>query len=84
MIGLGAACKIASEEMDYDKQHITRLAKRLYDGITSQVNGRKRPRSCVSLHCKLGTSRGKKSRRRKGIYGGNRMWVSPFLELDRK
>ena len=37
-IGLGAACEVAQQEMDYDKQHITKLAKRLYDGITSQVD----------------------------------------------
>ena len=24
--------------MDYDKQHITKLARRLYEGITSQVD----------------------------------------------
>ncbi len=24
--------------MDYDKEHITKLARRLYDGITSQVD----------------------------------------------
>ena len=37
-IGLGAACEVAQQEMDYDKQHITKLARRLYDGITSQVD----------------------------------------------
>jgi cysteine desulfurase len=38
VIGLGAACQVAGEEMAYDKEHITRLARRLYDGITSKMD----------------------------------------------
>lgn len=38
VIGLGKACEVAQEEMAYDKEHITKLARRLYDGITSQVD----------------------------------------------
>ena len=38
VIGLGAACEVAQQEMDYDKQHVTKLARRLYEGITSQVD----------------------------------------------
>ncbi|KAH8551703.1 cysteine desulfurase [Umbelopsis sp. PMI_123] len=37
VVGLGAACKIAYEEMEYDHKRISRLSKRLIDGITSQV-----------------------------------------------
>lgn len=37
-VGLGAACDIAQREMEFDKQHITRLARRLHKGITSQAN----------------------------------------------
>lgn len=37
-IGLGAACEVAKQEMEYDKEHITKLARRLYDGITSQLD----------------------------------------------
>lgn len=38
VIGLGKACEVAQEEMPYDKEHIAKLARRLYDGITSQVD----------------------------------------------
>ncbi|GAB5590058.1 cysteine desulfurase [Umbelopsis nana] len=37
VVGIGAACKIASEEMEYDSARIARLSKRLIDGIQSQV-----------------------------------------------
>ena len=37
VVGLGAACEIASQEMEYDKKHIERLSKRLIDRITSEV-----------------------------------------------
>ncbi|KAI8578139.1 hypothetical protein K450DRAFT_248294 [Umbelopsis ramanniana AG] len=37
VVGLGAACKIATEEMEYDDQRISRLSKRLIDGIQSKV-----------------------------------------------
>ncbi|CAG8472465.1 4340_t:CDS:2 [Funneliformis caledonium] len=35
--GLGEACRIAKEEMQYDSDRIKLLSKRLIDGITSQV-----------------------------------------------
>ena len=38
MVGLGAACEVASQEIEYDIQHIRRLSKRLVDGITSQLD----------------------------------------------
>jgi len=38
VIGLGAACQVAGQEMEYDKAHITRLARRLYHGITSKMD----------------------------------------------
>jgi len=37
IVGLGAACKIAAEEMHRDEKHIRKLWKRLYDGITSRL-----------------------------------------------
>ena len=37
-VGLGAACQIAKEEMDYDRAHVTRLSKKLVDGIYSQLD----------------------------------------------
>ncbi|CAO3667222.1 unnamed protein product [Umbelopsis vinacea] len=37
VVGFGAACKIATEEMEYDHARISRLSKRLIDGIQSQV-----------------------------------------------
>ena len=36
VVGLGAAAKIAKEEMRSDEAHVRKLAKRLVDGITSQ------------------------------------------------
>lgn len=39
VVGLGAACEVAKQCMDSDAQHVERLAKRLYDGITSQLDG---------------------------------------------
>jgi cysteine desulfurase len=36
VVGLGAAAKIAAEEMRSDEAHVQKLAKRLVDGITSQ------------------------------------------------
>eukprot|EP00936_MAST-01D_sp_MAST-1D-sp1_P000395 g395.t1 len=35
--GLGAACKVASEEMENDTAWVTYLSKRLYDGIVGQI-----------------------------------------------
>lgn len=37
-VGLGAACRIAEAEMNFDTEHVTALAKRLVDGITSQLS----------------------------------------------
>ncbi|KAI9317954.1 cysteine desulfurase [Dichotomocladium elegans] len=37
IVGMGEACRVAKEEMDYDHQHVSRLAKRLITGITSEV-----------------------------------------------
>ena len=36
VVGLGAACKVAMEEMETDRAHAERLSKRLIDGISSQ------------------------------------------------
>jgi len=38
VVGLGRACEVAKEDMAFDAMHIERLAKKLYDGITSQVD----------------------------------------------
>ncbi|CAH8644921.1 unnamed protein product [Heterobilharzia americana] len=37
VVGLGEACRVASEEMKDDHEHISMLSKRLVDGITSQI-----------------------------------------------
>lgn len=37
VVGLGAACDIASQEMEYDAKHIQALADRLYHNINNQV-----------------------------------------------
>jgi cysteine desulfurase len=37
-VGLGAACKVASEEMKYDEEWVRFLSDRLYNGITSQLS----------------------------------------------
>lgn len=34
-VGLGAACEVAMKEMEYDREHVRRLSKRLIDGIMS-------------------------------------------------
>jgi len=36
--GFGRACEIAVECMEEDHEHVTRLSKRLYDGIASQLD----------------------------------------------
>ena len=36
-VGMGAACKIAMQEMEYDEKHISRLTKRLHDGLSSKL-----------------------------------------------
>ncbi|KAI8988153.1 cysteine desulfurase [Mycotypha africana] len=48
-VGLGEACHIASKEMEYDHRRISYLAKKLIDGIQSQVehvNRNGAPDSC--------------------------------------
>ncbi|KAG8895606.1 cysteine desulfurase [Tulasnella sp. 403] len=37
VVGLGAACRIAKDEMAADHAHISRLSKRLIDGVNSRV-----------------------------------------------
>lgn len=37
VVGLGEACRIAKEEMQYDHERITRLSKRLIDKVTSEL-----------------------------------------------
>lgn len=37
VVGLGAACRVAAEEMEYDAKHIKKLSDMLVKGITSQV-----------------------------------------------
>eukprot|EP01027_Heterolobosea_sp_BB2_P006041 GEZU01009169.1.p1 GENE.GEZU01009169.1~~GEZU01009169.1.p1 ORF type:complete len:326 (-),score=100.05 GEZU01009169.1:249-1226(-) len=37
IIGMGAACRVAKEEMQRDSEHIRRLATRLYEGIKSKI-----------------------------------------------
>ncbi len=37
-VGLGEASRIAAQEMEYDHAHVKRLAKRLIDGIWSQLD----------------------------------------------
>jgi cysteine desulfurase len=41
-VGFGAACAIAQREMAADHAHVTALARRLYDGITSRLQVRQR------------------------------------------
>ena len=38
VVGIGAACEIAGQEMTYDLEHVRRLSKRLINGITSQLD----------------------------------------------
>ena len=38
-IGLGAACKVCKDDMDFDSQHISWLSQRLYDKITDKLDG---------------------------------------------
>merc|ERR1711997_1247434 len=37
VVGLGEACSIAKQDMDYDKQHIDRLSQRLRDKINAAL-----------------------------------------------
>jgi cysteine desulfurase len=39
VVGFGAAAEVAKQEMAADTAHIRKLAHRLYDGITSQLQG---------------------------------------------
>ncbi|XP_008798885.2 cysteine desulfurase, mitochondrial-like [Phoenix dactylifera] len=39
VVGMGAACEIAMEEMDYDGRRIAALQERLLDGIRSRLDG---------------------------------------------
>merc|ERR1719452_294451 len=65
VVGLGAACALAQEEMEYDHGHVTRLSNMLVDGITSQLPNVVRngdSASCypgcvnLSFHCVEGES----------------------------
>ncbi|KAI8644865.1 cysteine desulfurase [Parasitella parasitica] len=38
VVGMGEACKIAMEEMQYDHDRISKLSKRLIDGIQSKID----------------------------------------------
>ncbi|XP_047133065.1 cysteine desulfurase isoform X1 [Hydra vulgaris] len=38
VVGLGAACDIARQEMEFDKKHIEKLSLRLINGIMSQID----------------------------------------------
>ncbi|RUS22161.1 cysteine desulfurase [Endogone sp. FLAS-F59071] len=38
VVGLGEACRIAAEEMPYDHERISKLSRRLIEGITSKVD----------------------------------------------
>lgn len=39
VVGMGAACQIAMEEMKHDEKHIKELTDRLHTGITSKLDG---------------------------------------------
>jgi cysteine desulfurase len=39
VVGMGAACEIAMEEMKHDEKHIRELTDHLYKGITSKLDG---------------------------------------------
>ncbi|TRY59705.1 hypothetical protein DNTS_002504 [Danionella cerebrum] len=36
-VGLGAACEVAQQELEYDHEHVTMLAKRLVEKIMSEI-----------------------------------------------
>jgi cysteine desulfurase len=38
VVGLGKACELALNEMDYDRRHVDRLSKRLIDTICSKLD----------------------------------------------
>merc|ERR1712013_47745 len=64
VVGLGAACAVVREEMEYDHKHVTRLSNKLVEGITSQLpnvvrnGGTSLYPGCVNLsfHCVEGES----------------------------
>lgn len=64
VVGLGAACRLAGQEMDYDHEHVARLAHLLEHGLTSQLENVVRNGSgnvypgCINLsfHCVEGES----------------------------
>jgi len=64
VVGLGAACALAMEEMEYDHKHVARLSNKLVEGITSQLpnvirnGGTSLYPGCVNLsfHCVEGES----------------------------
>lgn len=64
VVGLGAACALAQDEMEYDHSHVTRLSKILVEGLTSQLpnvvrnGGTSLYPGCVNLsfHCVEGES----------------------------
>lgn len=37
VVGLGAACQVAEQEMERDHAHVVRLSKRLFDGIVERI-----------------------------------------------
>lgn len=39
IVGLGAACEVAQQEMENDERHINRLEKRLREGIMARLQG---------------------------------------------
>lgn len=39
VVGFGAACEIAQKELEADTEHVLKLEKRLYEGISSRLEG---------------------------------------------
>lgn len=64
VVGLGAACALAQDEMEYDHNHVARLSNLLVEGMTSQLpsvvrnGGTSLYPGCVNLsfHCVEGES----------------------------
>lgn len=64
VVGLGAACALAQDEMEYDHNHVARLSNMLVEGMTSQLpsvvrnGGTSLYPGCVNLsfHCVEGES----------------------------
>jgi len=64
VVGLGAACALAKQEMDYDHRHISRLSELLIEGIMSELpnvvrnGGDNVYPGCINLsfHCVEGES----------------------------